>query len=169
MGGLIGSALGLVLGCCGFLAMQNPMRFAVIAPGAEGYYQRMVLDRWQRIPMRILGSLVSLFGLVIFTAALGRLLKFRPLNAASSGLPVLLWAVFIGAWVFGTVSIVVQLIRRRGLGWADCFETWRRGVQLGPIAVYPPVTSAMQRESRVFTVGFCLLVAAATVVGQYLP
>jgi hypothetical protein len=169
MGGLIGSILGFTLGCCGFLVMRNPMRLALLYPGSVGYYQRIVLDRWQRIPMRLLGALISLFGLVIFTAALGGLLRVRLISGASTGLLVLLWLVFVGAWGLGLVSIVIQLVRKKSLGWMDWFETWKRGVQLGPIAVYPPITPAMQRESQMFTVGFCLLVAAAVMVGPYLP
>jgi hypothetical protein len=169
MGGLIVSILGLTLGCCGFLVMRNPMRLALMDPNGEGYYQRIVLDRWKRIQMRIFGALISLFGLVIFTAALGGLLKLRFLRGTSNGLLALLWLVFIGAWGFGLVSIVIQLIRKGSIGWMEWFETWRRGVQLGPIAVYPPITPAMQRESGVFTAGFCLLVAAAVALGLCLP
>lgn len=169
MGGLIGIAIGLALGCFGFLVMRNPMRLAVLAPGAQGYYQRIVLDRWQRIPLRIVGAVVSLFGWVIFTAALGGLLRFRLLRGTSNGLLAALWLVFIGGWVFGLVSIVIRLLRRESLGWTDWLEMWRRGTQLGPIAVYPPITPAMQQESGVFTIGFCVLVAAAIVIGPYLP
>lgn len=169
MGGLIGVIVGLAVGGFGFLVMRNPMRLALLAPGAEGYYQRAVLDRWPRISMRILGVLVSLFGLVIFTAALGGVLRLHQLSGASNGLLALLWLVFIGGWGVGLVFIVVQLVRKKSLGWMDWFETWKRGVQLGPIAVYPPITPAMQREAGIFTVGFCLLVAAAVIVGPYLP
>jgi hypothetical protein len=115
MGGLIGIAIGLALGCFGFLVMRNPIRLAVLAPGAKGYYQRIVLDRWQRIPLRIVGAAVSLFGWVIFTAALGGLPRFLLLRGISNGLLAALWLVFIGGWVFGLVSVVIN--------WAQLLST----------------------------------------------
>jgi|SRR5882724_3775393 len=169
MGGLIGVIVGLAVGGFGFLAMRNPMRLALLAPWALGYYQRLVLDRWQRIPMRILGAIVSLFGLVVLTAALGGLLKVHLLDGASNGLLALMWLLFIGTCGLGLVYAVIQLIRRRSTGWGDWFEMWKRGVALGPIAVYPPITPAMQRESAIFTASFCVLVAVAIVAGPYLP
>jgi uncharacterized membrane protein (DUF485 family) len=145
------------------------MRLALLSPWAEGYYQRMVLDRWQRIPMRLLGALISLFGFVILTAALGGLLRVPVISGASTGLLVLLWLVFIGAWVFGLVFVVVRLAQRRSLGWMDWIDAWKRGTQLGLIDVHPLVTPAMQRESNAFTVTFWVLVAAALLVGPHLP
>ena len=168
MGGLIGAGAGLTIGGFGFLVMRNPMRLSLLSPGAEGYYQRVVLDRMQRISMRIFGAVMSSFGLVILTAALGGLLKLHFLEGASNGLLALLWLLFIGGWGFGFVYIIVQLIRGRSTGWLDWFQMWKRGTELGPIAVYPPITPAMQRESRIFTAVFCLLVAVAVVAGHSL-
>jgi hypothetical protein len=41
------SLVGDAIGAFGVLVMRNPMRLAVFAPGAEGYYQRLVLDPTQ--------------------------------------------------------------------------------------------------------------------------
>jgi hypothetical protein len=169
MGGLIGVIVGLAVGGYGFLVMRNPMRLALLSPWALGYYQRLVLDIWQRILMRIFGAVISLFGLVILTAALGGLVKLRFLDGASNGLLALMWLLFIGAWVFGLVYTVIQLIRGRFTGWVNWLAMWKQGVELGPITVSPPITSAIQQESLIFTVGFCVFVAVAMVAGPYLP
>jgi hypothetical protein len=81
MGSAIGTIIGLALGAFGFVVMRNPMKLCLLAPGQEGYYQRAVLDRWQRVSLRLLGVLVSLFGMVIMSAALGGWLKVRSLQA----------------------------------------------------------------------------------------
>jgi hypothetical protein len=46
---------GLAVAAGGFLAMRNPMLFAMLAPGEEGHYQRMVLDPFRRFGLRMLG------------------------------------------------------------------------------------------------------------------
>ena len=169
MGGLVVVIIGAALGCFGFLVMRNPMRLALLAPGAEGYYQRIVLDRPQRISMRILGALMSLFGLLLSAAVTGASLKLSFLTGASNGLLVLLWVVFVGAWVFGIIATVVRLIQRKSLGWTDWFEMWKRGLQLGPIAVYPAITPAMEQETRIFSIGFIFFVVIAVLIGSHLP
>jgi hypothetical protein len=164
----------LLIGCgiatIGLLVMRDPMRLALLAPGAEGYYQRMVLDRYQRNQFRMLGMMVSCFGLVILTAALKGLLRFRILDSVSNGFLVLLWLLFIAAFSFGVIYSVVQLVRGRGkelfFGW---FRMWRQGIELGPIAVHPAITPEMRRECIAFTAVYCLLIAVTVVAAFVAP
>ena len=54
------------------------------SPGEDGYYQRQVLDkRLARNQMRMLGMIGSYFGLVILTAVLNGILRFRLLQSVS--------------------------------------------------------------------------------------
>jgi hypothetical protein len=165
MGGFIGAVIGAILATFGFLVMRNPMRLAMLAPGARGYYQRMVLDTLSRNQLRMLGVLVCTFGLCISTAASGGLFKSRLLQSISDGLLVLLWLVFISAWVAGLILMIVQLVRGRGFG--DWFQMWRKGAVLGEVDVYPPVTPKMRREAILFTIVFgvlvCITIIAALV------
>lgn len=165
MGGFIGAVIGAILAAFGFLVMRNPMRLAVLAPGARGYYQRMVLDTSSRNQLRILGVLVCTFGLCIATAASGSLVKSRALQSISDGFLVLLWLVFISAWVSGLVLLIVQLVRGRGFG--DWFQMLRTGTVLGEVNLYPPVTPKMRREAILFTIIFgalvCITIIAALV------
>jgi hypothetical protein len=158
MGSAIGTIIGLALGAFGFVVMRNPMKLCLLAPGQEGYYQRAVLDRWQRVSLRLLGVLVSLFGMVIMSAALGGWLKVRSLQAVSDGLLVEMGLLFGCAWVLGLILTIAQAIRGELFDW---FRIWKQGALLGPIDVYPPITPAMEKESRAFTAGFCVLVSIA--------
>jgi hypothetical protein len=162
MGSFI-TVIGAILAAFGFLVMRNPMRLAMLAPGARGYYQRMVLDTSSRNQLRILGVLVCTFGLCIGTAASGGLLKSHVLQSISEGFLVLLWLVFISAWVGGLILVIVQLLRGRGFG--DWFQMWRTGAVLGEVNVSPPVTPKMQREAILFTIIFgalvCITIIAA--------
>ena len=141
------------------------MRLAILAPGARGYYQRMVLDTPSRNSLRILGALVCTFGLCIGTAASGGLFKSRVLQSISDGFLALLWLLFISAWVAGLVLAVVQLAR--GRGFVDWFQIWRTSAVLGEVNVYPPVTRKMQLEAIFFTIIFgvlvCITIVAAVV------
>jgi hypothetical protein len=156
MGGLIGMVIGAILATFGFLVMRNPMRLAMLAPGASGYCPRMLLDTSSRNQLRILGVLVCTFGLCIGTAASGGLLKSRVLQSISDGFLVLLWLVFISACVAGLILVIVQLVR--GRGFADWFQIWRTGAVLGEVSVSPPVTPKMRREAIFFTIIFGALV-----------
>ena len=62
MGAFLGLGVGAAIGLFGFMVMRNPYVLARLAPGSEGYYQRLVLDTLQRNQLRLLGVLVSLFG-----------------------------------------------------------------------------------------------------------
>ena len=163
MGGFIGAVIGAILATFGFLVMWNPMRLAMLAPGARGYYQRMVLETSSRNQLRILGVLVCTFGLCIGTAASGGLLKSHVLQSISDGFLVLLRVVFISAWVAGLILAIVQLMRGRGFG--DWFQIWRKSAVLGEVNVYPPVTPKMRREAILFTIIFggslCVTIIAA--------
>ena len=158
MGGIVGAVVGLTVATLGFAVMRDPMKLAWLAPAAEGYYQRAALDRWQRIPLRLLGMLVSLFGMMIASAAFGALLRIPALRGTSDVLLVEMGMLFFAAWGFGLVQFVVQLVRGESLNW---FQQWKRSVVLGPIAVSPAITPAMKKESRIFTVGLCVLVLIA--------
>ena len=67
-GGIVGATIGLAVGACGFVVMRDPIKSSLLAPGEVGYYQRVVLDRWPRIP-------VHLFGLLIVALWTGDILK----------------------------------------------------------------------------------------------
>jgi hypothetical protein len=144
----------------GVLVMRNPMRLALLAPGAQGFYQRMVLDRVQRQQLRMLGMIMPFFGLVILTNILGGLLRIKVLHTVSDGMLALLWVSFIAAFGFGVIYSVVLLVRGRGKEvFLGSLRMWRQGIELGPIAVEPAITPRMHKEATVFTVIYCLLVA----------
>src|SRR5580658_10402797 len=115
MGSAIGAIIGLALGVLGFMVMRDPMRLSVLSPGEQGYYQRLVFDRWPRISLRIVGVLGSLLGMVIFSAALGALLRVRALSVVSDGLLVEMGILFLGAWVAGVVLFTVKAFRGQAL------------------------------------------------------
>jgi hypothetical protein len=158
---LIASAIAAI----GFLVMRNPMRLTMLAPIAEGYYQRMVLDRFHRNQMRMVGMVLSFLGLMIFTGVLKGPLRSKMFDAVSSGMLVLLWLSFISVWVFGLLYAIVQLIRGRSkelfFGW---FRMYRRGMELGPIDVYPAITPRMRGESLWFTLVYFFLIGLTLVV-----
>jgi hypothetical protein len=157
----VGSGIATI----GFLVMRNPMHLAVLGPGAEGYYQRMVLDRFQRNQIRMFGMFLSFFGLMIFSSALRGLLSSKIFDRVSNGMLVLLWRSFISIWVFGLIYAVAQLIRGR---WKAAFFSWfriyRQGTELGQIDVYPAVTPRMRRKRLGFTVVYFFLVGLTLVV-----
>jgi hypothetical protein len=159
----------LIIGCglalAGIFVMRNPILFGYLDPGAQGHYQRMVLDRLQRNQMRVVGLVGSNFGLVIFTAALKGMLKFDVLERISNGFLVLLWLSFVAAFGFGLIYLVVQVVRGRSIAsFTRWFEMRRRQIALGPIAVYPTETPQMIKETEVFTVVYCVLVTSTVVV-----
>jgi hypothetical protein len=163
MGGFVGVLVGLPLAVFGFIVMRNPMRLALLslfAPGAEGYYQRMILDTTMRNQLRVLGVLTCLFGSSILTASLAGMLRTRFLAAISEGLWVLMGLIFWIAFCSGLVIFIWQLFKRRVPNW---FAMWRAGVELGPIEMTPPVTPKMQREALVFTIALLTLAAIAAV------
>ncbi len=169
IGVLIAVLFGSGITAMGILVMRNPMHLALLSPGSKGYYQRMILDRSQRLQLRVVGMILSFFGLVVFTGVLSGAFRFKILDALSKDLLVLLSLSFITTFGFGVVYAVVQLVRGQGrevfLGW---FTMWRRGAELGPIVVYPDVTPRMRSESRMFTVAYCVLVAITLVVALVL-
>ena len=168
MGSFIGTAIGGILAALGFLVMWNPMRLAVLAPGARGYYQRIVLETSSRNQLRILGALVCTFGLCISTSASGELLRSHVLLSISDGFVVLLWVVFISAWGAGLILAIMHFARGRGVG--DWFQTWRKGAVLGEVKIYPPVTPKMRREAIlsaiIFGASLCITKIAALLSGR---
>jgi len=165
-GAIFGVVIGLAVGVCGFVVMQDPMKLSMLAPGEAGYYQRLVLDRWSRISQRLFGLLICLFGSVILSAAAGSLPGLSLLKTLSNGLMVEMGMLFAGLWVFGVVLFIVQAIRGHALDW---LKLRQKGIELGPIAVYPPVTAAMSRESRIVTMSFFILLAVALLAAIWRP
>ena len=147
--------------------VKTPLKFVLFAPGEEGYYQRLVLDRSSRVGLRGLGMGMSVFGSVILTAALGAFPRLQLLKIVSDGLLTLMTLLFLGAWGFGVLYSVVQLFRGRFEGWSDWVRRRRLEIELGPIAVYRPMTPAMRREANAFTVGFLVIVAISVVAALY--
>jgi hypothetical protein len=162
-------ALFLIVGfgfaAFGFSVMRNPMRLAWLAPNAEGYYQRMVLDRAKRQQLRVVGMIFSFFGLMILSSALSGLLRFKILEILYEGILGLLWVSFIAVFGFGVIEFIVHLVRGRGKEhFFGSFGMWGRGIERGPIAVNLAITHQMSNESTVFTVIYCLLLALCYVV-----
>jgi hypothetical protein len=127
-------------------------------PGAEGYYQRMVLDTPTRNGLRVLGALVCLFGSSIFTAGLGAALKLRFLSTISGGFWALLCFVFVCAWVTGAILSIWQLYKGQTFNW---FQALKVSAQMGPVDVFPPITPKMRREARICTVVLLTLAGIA--------
>ena len=161
MGGIVGAIIGLLIAIFGFLAMRNPMRLSIFAPGEEGYYQRMVLDKSSRNSLRALGMLICLFGAGTATAGLGAAFKARSMQAVSSGLWSLLVLLLLAFWCLGVALAIWQTLRKKSFGWSDWFQLRRRPIELGPIEVFPSVTPQMRKEALVFTIGFLVLVCLA--------
>jgi hypothetical protein len=161
LGAVLGALVGLALTTFGFLVMRNPMRVCLLAPGAEGYYQRLVLDTTSRNQLRVLGVLVCLFGASILTAALGTLFKAHALDSISTGLWVLMGCLFLAVWGVGVVLAARSFLKGEGLDW---LEKWKTGAVLGPIDVFPAITPKMQQESFFYTVALCTLASIAAIV-----
>jgi len=85
MGGIVGIVIGVPIAVFGFLVMRNPMRLSILAPGEEGYYQRMVLNTSSRNSLRAFGMLICLFGSGISASASGATFKTRALHDISDG------------------------------------------------------------------------------------
>jgi hypothetical protein len=161
MGGIVGVFIGLPIAIFGFLVMRDPMRLSIFAPGEEGYYQRMVLDTSTRNSLRAFGVLICLFGAGIGTAGLAATFKAPVLRTMSSGLWALMGLLFLALWCYGVGAAIWQTLRGKSLGWSDWFQTRRRAIELGPIDVFPPITTQMRKEALVFTIGFLVLVCLA--------
>jgi len=157
---VIGVLVGLPLATFGFLVMRNPMRLALLSPGQEGYYQRMVLDYMHRNQLRVLGVLVCLLGAGILTDFLGSGLKASLLSTVSEGLWVLMGCIFFVAFGFGLILALRQLIKGELFDW---WQMWKVSAELGPIDVSPLVTPKMRKEANIFTVALLFLIAVAAV------
>ena len=161
MGGIIGTVVGVAVAIFGFLAMRNPIRLSIFAPGEEGYYQRMVLSASSRNSLRAFGMLICLFGSGIAASALAARFKTRALKDVSTALWSLMTLAFLALWCFGVGFAIWQALRGKSVGWSEWFQTRKKGIELGPIDVFPPITPRMRREALVFTVGFLVLVLVA--------
>ncbi len=161
MSGIVGALIGLSIVIFGFLMMRNPMRLSILAPGEDGYYQRAFFDAYSRNSARVCGMLICLFGAGIATAGLGATFKARILQAMSSGLWSLMGVMFLALWCFGVAFAVWQALRGKPLGWSDWFQMRKKGIELGPIDVFPSITPQMRKEALAFTLGFLVLVCVA--------
>lgn len=126
----------------------------------RGYIQRVILDPAQRPGMRLLGMVSSLLGWVILSMALGSLLTVPMMGEISDGFLALLWLAFGAAFVYGCIYTAVQAFRGQGedvlFGW---FGMWKRAIELGPIAVYPRITPRMQKEAKLYTLIYAVLIS----------
>jgi hypothetical protein len=161
MGAIIGTLIGLPIAIFGFLVMRNPMRLSIFAPGEQGYYQRMVLDKSSRNSLRVFGMLICLFGAGIATAALGAAFNAPTLRTMSNGLWSLLGVMFLTFWCVGIALGIWQAVRKKSFGWSDWFQSRRRAIELGPIDMFPPITPQMRKEALAFTIGFLILICVA--------
>lgn len=168
----LGVLLALCIGCgaavVGFAAMREPMRFALFgafSPQVEGYYQRMVLDRRNRIQLRMVGMVFSFFGLMILMVELDGLLRFQFVHVLSEAFLGLLWLSFISVFIFGLVDAIIQVIRGRGgeliFGW---YRMWKQSIELGPVAACPVFMPRMDKERKVFTTLYCVLVVSTLAI-----
>jgi hypothetical protein len=172
MGNPLGALLALCIGggvaIIGFAAMREPMRFSLFgafSPQVEGYYQRMVLDRRSRIQLRMLGMVVSFFGLMILTVGLDGLLRLQLVHVLSDAFLGLLWLSFSSVFIFGLVDAIILVIRGRGgeliFGW---YRMWKQSIELGPVAAVPVFMPRMEKERKIFTTVYCVLVVSTLAV-----
>jgi len=168
MGALLGTMVGsTVVGSTvaglGFVLMRNPMRLALLAPGAEGYCHevgplatyRPPSSRGFRVAVRT-RYLRRGSGWISESAGL----RCRVRGTFGAYVVVCSWA----RGFLGGVLFVVQSIR----GWSvDRPRLLRRGAELGPMAVFPPGTPAMEKEARSFNVAFRALLGTAVRAGLY--
>jgi hypothetical protein len=166
MGGIVAVLIGLPVAVFGFLVMRNPMRLSLLAPRDEGYYQRAFFDASSRNSTRGFGALLCLFGTSIATDGLGHALKAQWLQAAATGIWVLMSLTFAVLFCFGVGLSIWRLIKGKGLGWSDWFRMRQRGIELGPIDVFPQITPRMQKEIRLFTFGLIILACLAAALAM---
>jgi hypothetical protein len=164
MGGIVGIFIGVPIAVFGFLVMRNPMRLSILASGEEGYYQRMVLNTSSRNSLRAFGMLICLFGSGISASASGATFKTRALHNISDGLWALMGICFVALWCFGVGFAIWRTLTGKSVGWSEWFQMRKKGIDLGPIEVFPSITEQMRKEAIIFTVGLCVLVSFAAVV-----
>ena len=162
MGGIVAAFIGLPIATFGFLAMRDPMWLSLLAPGEKGYYQRAFFDAYSRNAARALGMLICLFGAGITMQGLGSTFKTQALRSISNGLWSLMVLMFLALWCFGVAHAIWRAIRGKSIGWSEWFEMRKRGIELGPIDLFPPITPKMQKEALACTVGFVILVCLAS-------
>jgi ABC-type uncharacterized transport system permease subunit len=160
-GGIVAAALGVPIAVFGFLVMRNPMRLSLLAPREKGYYQRAFFDSSSRNSTRGFGALLCLFGVSIATDGAGNAFKSSYLHAAATGIWILMSMTFASLFCFGVGLAIWRVVRGKSLGWSDWFLMRQRGIELGPIDVFPQITPQMQKEARVFTIGLIILTCIA--------
>jgi hypothetical protein len=166
MGLTFALVVGFGIAAFGLLLMRDPIRLSWLDPGAKAYYQRSALrGRIDRLQLRMLGMIVSFFGWVIATGVLSGTLKVKILDTISDGFLLLLWLSFIGAFVFGMIYMVHQMMRGQGkellFGW---FKMRKRFITLGPVDFDPATTLQMKKEARIFAIVYCVLIGLCLVV-----
>jgi hypothetical protein len=161
MGGIIAVLVGLPIAAFGFRVMRDPMRLSLLAPREEGYYQRLFFDASSRNSARGLGALLCLFGISIVMEGLGHALGVPYLHAAATGIWILMALTFAVFFCLSMGLSVWRLARGKGFGRSDWFLMRQKGIELGPIDVFPQITPRMDKEARLFTVGLINLVCIA--------
>ena len=161
MGSIVAVLVGLPVAVFGFLVMRSPIRVSLLAPREEGYYQRAFFDASSRNSTRGFGALVCLFGAGIATDGLGHALRAPHLQAAATGIWLLMSLTFAALFCFGVGLSVWRLITGKSPGWSDWFRIRQTGIELGPIDVFPQITPRMEKEARLFTLGLIILVCLA--------
>jgi hypothetical protein len=166
----MGSALALIIGigmaAFGFLIMRDPIRLARFEPAAEAYYQRIIargpIDRYQ---FRMMGLILSFFGWAVLSAGLSGILRIRGLDNISDGFLVLLWLSFIGTFIFGIIRLIYELTIGQGMDFLfGFFKMRRRFIALGPIDFDEATILDMQKEAKIITAIYFVLVGATVII-----
>lgn len=155
-----GILLGAGIAVWGFAAMRNPMLLSLTRM-TEGYYQRLVLDRSQRIGLRNLGVVVGFFGLYMGTGILSGMVGSKRVERVAEAFALLLGLSFVLAITSGLVMFSIQLLRGKSFNW---WSAWQGG-SLGMINVYPSITPQMEKERRVYSISVCVASGIAIVTG----
>lgn len=116
-----GILLGAGIAVWGFAAMRNPMLFSLTRM-TEGYYQRLVLDRSQRIGLRNLGVVVGFFGLYMGTGISSGMVGSKRVERVAEAFALLLGLSFVLAITSGLVMFSIQLLRGKSFNW---WSAWR--------------------------------------------
>ncbi len=161
MGGIVGILIGIPIAVFGFLVMRNPLRLSMLAPGEEGYYQRFLLNTTSRNSLRAFGMLICLFGSGIAASGLGAIFETRPLQDVSEGLWALMGITFVTLWCCSVGFAILNAMKGKPLGWSEWFQMRKKGIELGPIDVFPSITPQMRKETLGFTVGLFVLFSLA--------
>jgi hypothetical protein len=164
MGNVLALVVGSGIAAFGFLIMRDPTRLAWLDHGAEAFYQRTIargpVDRFQ---YRMLGVFLSFFGLAVLSGVLSGILKIG--DTVSDGFLALLWISFITGFVFGMIHSIYEVTQGRGKDvFFGALKMRRRFITLGPIDFDSATISQMQKEAKIFTVIYLVLIGVTFLV-----